>query len=405
MTVTRTALTAVAGLALATVLALLIGKSAADTITLVGLAAGVAVAVGLLGAGLMHLLRHRQLVVSLTVVALTAVVAVAIGAWSAGRAMFFSSEDLDALSVVMIAAGTVAVCIALVLAERVAMSSRSLDEAATRIGAGDAVGNGQRPSIREFADLAQRLEDTAARLEVARAREQALGRSRRELVSWVSHDLRTPLARIRAVSEALGDGLAEDPETLARYHCTLRTEAERLGGLIDDLFELSRIQAGALRLQLERVSVADLVSDALAAAAPSAMAKGVRLEGRMDSAVPELRLSTREFGRVLGNLLDNAIRETPAGGAVAVTAGTHGEAVWVSVSDTCGGIDEADVPRVFDTAFRGERARTPTSETRAGLGLAIARGLVEAHRGEISVANTEDGCRFVVTVPVDPDVH
>lgn len=403
MTLTRTALTAVAGLALATILALLAGKSAGDTATLVGLSAGGAVAVGLVGAGLMHLLRHRSLIVSLAVVALTAVVAVAIGAWSAGRAMFLSAEDLDTLSVVVIAAGTVAVCTALVLAERVAMSSRALVEAATRIGEGDTVGNGQRPSIREFASLAERLEDTAARLEAARSREQALDRARRELVSWVSHDLRTPLAGIRAVSEALEDGLVDDPETLARYHRTLRAEAEQLGGLVDDLFELSRIQAGALRLSLEPVALGDLVSDALAAADPAARAKGVRLEGRMEGVVPELRLSAREFGRVLSNLLDNAIRETPPGGAVTVTAGGDTDRAWVSVADTCGGIDEADVPRVFDTAFRGERARTPTGETGAGLGLAIARGLVEAHRGDISVTNVEGGCRFEVTVPVDPE--
>lgn len=401
--VVRAAAIAVVGLALAVLVAVLNRESAADTVTLIGIAAGGALAVGLLGAGLLHLLKRESVVVGLMVVALTSVTAVMVGAWSAGRAMFLAEEDLHALGVVVIAAGTVGLCVALVLAELVAMASRSLGEVASRLGeAAGGDGPGERrerpPSLREFADLAARLEDTSNRLEAARAHEQALDRSRRELVSWVSHDLRTPLAGIRAISEALVDGVADDPETYARYLRMLQAESDRLSVLIEDLFELSRIHAGAVRLRLELVSLDEVVSDALAAAESLAAAKGIQLVGEPRHGEP-IHLSPPEIGRVLGNLLGNAVRETPEGGRVTVTTGDDGEHAWVSVADTCGGIAREDLPRVFDTAFRGEHARTPSGHAGAGLGLAIARGLVEAHGGDIGVTNTEIGCRFLVRLP------
>lgn len=371
MTVQRTVLAAFAGLALATLLAFSAGKSPADTLVLIGVAAGAALVVGLIGAVLLHALRGASFLVSMTVVALTSAASVMVGAWSAGRAMFLSGEDLDTLGVVVVAAGTVGVCAALVLAARVARAGRSL------------VDGDERPSIREFAELADRLEE-------AKARE-------REVAAWVSHDLRTPLAGIRAISEALEDDLVTDPETLARYHRTLREETDRLAGLVDDLFELSRINAGAVRLRPEPLPLVDVLSDALASADPLATAASVRLHGELRGAVPEVPLAAREFGRVLRNLLENAIARSP-GGTVTVTAGADDGHAWVAVADTCGGIPAADLPHVFDTGFRGERARTP-GDAGGGLGLAIAKGLVEAHDGDITVANTDGGCRFVVRVP------
>jgi len=238
------------------------------------------------------------------------------------------------------------------------------------------------------------------KLEATRARERALEGSRRELVAWVSHDLRTPLAGIRAIAEALEDRVTTDPGDVARYHRTLRQEADRLAGLVDDLFELSRINAGTLRLELERASLGDLVSDALAAAAPVARAKGVRLEGRLDGQAPEVDLSVPEIARVFRNLLENAIRHTPSEKAVLVEAGVRDGHAEVAVADACGGIPAEDLDRVFDLAFRGEAARTPGDSGGAGLGLAIARGIVEAHHGQIVVENRGEGCRFTVRLPL-----
>jgi signal transduction histidine kinase len=250
----------------------------------------------------------------------------------------------------------------------------------------------------ELARLRLELEETSRRLDEARARETTLDVSRRELVAWVSHDLRTPLAGIRAVVEALEDGVVQDPTTVARYYTTLRIECDRLSGLVDDLFELSRTQAGVLRLEFERVSLGDLVSDAVATAAPVATAKGVHLEGHLDGAPPELSVSVPELLRALRNILENAIRHAPADGTVVVEAGREAGRAYISVRDNGGGIPESDLARVFDVAFRGDAARTPGDG--AGLGLAIARGLIEAHHGEVSVRNENGGACFTVRLPL-----
>src|SRR6266545_4317683 len=234
--------------------------------------------------------------------------------------------------------------------------------------------------------LGRRLAAAAMWADEARAQERAAEAHRRDLVAWVSHDLRTPLAGMRAMAEALEDGVVVDPETVAEYHRRIRVETDRMAGLVDDLFELSRITAGALRLSLARVALGDVVSDAVASAAPVAAARGVRLVAE-ESGWPVVRASEPELSRILANLLRNAIRYTPSDGTVTVSGGRDGDGGWFAVTDGCGGIPDADLPRVFDVAFRGEAARTPGSG--GGLGLAIVRGLVEAHQGAVAVHNVD----------------
>ncbi len=386
-----------------------VGMGAAESVRMAASAMAAAAGTGVAGAGLLAVLRHRSIRIQVVVVVLTAVVAVGAGTLLSAARMYVAAHDLHALAVVLMAGGTVGVVAALVLGDRVVSGSRSLRDTVRLIGddgggpaaAGSNVaGRLHRPAGEELVALGDELERMSARLADARASEQALEGSRRELVAWVSHDLRTPLAAIRAMTEALEDGVVDDPVTVARYHRTLRQESDRLAELVDDLFELSRIQAGALRLQMERASLSDLVSDALAAAGAVASAKGVRLEGTMRDEPPELVLSTPEVSRVLRNLLENAISHTPSDGTVWVEAGVEQDAVYVSVADGCGGIEPAHLERVFDLAFRGEGARTPGADNGAGLGLAIAKGLVDAHAGEIVVANDGPGCRFTVRLPL-----
>ena len=198
------------------------------------------------------------------------------------------------------------------------------------------------------------------------------------------------------MSEALEDGMAKDPD---RYFRQIRTEVERLNRMVGDLFELSRIHAGALSLNPARMSVYDLIGDALAGADPLAREHGVRLVGERVDAVP-VEVDGKEMTRVLANLLVNAIRHTPADGTVAVAAEDRDGAVTLSVTDGCGGIPDDDLPRVFDTGWRGTAARTPPGG--AGLGLAIVRGIVEAHPGRAEVRNVAGGCRFELTLPVAP---
>ncbi|MFJ6574090.1 sensor histidine kinase [Streptomyces sp. NPDC091292] len=349
---------------------------------------------GLLGAGALLLLRHRSLTVSLTVVSAVAVTAMLAGTLAVAWAMFLSPHDLTVVTTVVAMAAVVSLATALLLGRWVVARSRALTLAARSFGDGGSFAAPTAPATAELAALASELEATSRKLAASRDRERALETSRRELVAWISHDLRTPLAGLRAMSEALEDGMAADPD---RYLRQIRTEVERLNGMVGDLFELSRIHAGALALTPSRMSVYDLVGDAIAGADALAREHGVRLVGDRIDAVP-VDVDGKEMSRVLGNLLVNAIRRTPADGTVAVAARLDGEGVVVSVTDGCGGIPEEDLGRVFDTGWRGTSARTPPAG--AGLGLAIVRGIVEAHRGRASVRNVVGGCRFEVLLPL-----
>jgi signal transduction histidine kinase len=376
--------------------------TAADAAELSGIAAAVTL-IGLgTGAIALRALRRHPLGTQIAALTLTTIASVMAGAFAASRAMFISSHDLNILSVVLLAAGTVGVSSALVMGRQVGAASSSLVNVARRVGCetGQPTNVSPQWAAQEFAELAHELQVMEIRLDNARCREQTLEASRRELVAWVSHDLRTPLAGMRAIVEALDDRVVDDPTTVARYCRTLREEVDRLTALVDDLFELSRTQAGVLRLQYERVSLGDLVSDAIAGSAPVAAAKGVRLEGRMIGPPPELMASAPEVLRVLRNLLENAIRHTPSDGSVVVEAGVDDlepDQVYVEVRDTGGGVPEADLAHVFDVAFRSDRARTPGNGS--GLGLAIAKGFVEAHRGDLTVVNANGGARFMLRLP------
>jgi signal transduction histidine kinase len=393
-----------AGLAGAVAAAAAGGFPAGDAARLVAYSVAGAAVAGVVAGGLLWALRRATIGLQVAVAALAAVLAVAIGvAWAASQ-MFIMKHDLRVLWVVLISAGTVGLIVAVLLGRRVADASRSVGEMARRLGetGPEPMGGRSRSTAPgELAALATELEQTSARLAAAQAQAAALERSRRELVAWVSHDLRTPLAGVRAMVEALEDRVVEDDETVARYYATMRREIDRLAGLVNDLFELSRIQSGALSLDIESVALDELVGDAVAGAAIAAAAKGIDLRGEVGEPSPVVELSTPEMVRVVRNLLDNAIRHTPSGGVVVITAGLDatGDGAEVAVQDACGGIPEQDLDSVFEMAYRGDAARTP-GDGGGGLGLAVARGLVEAHHGEISVHNSGPGCRFTVRLPL-----
>jgi signal transduction histidine kinase len=277
--------------------------------------------------------------------------------------------------------------------------SRQLHEGARRFGeSGEYDAEVGGPA--EFTALNDQLRESSRKLAEAREREEKLEESRRELVSWVSHDLRTPLAGLRAMAEALEDGMVDDP---ARFHRQITAEVNRTVRMVDDLFELSQIHAGVLVPSPQTVALGDLVSESLAAAESVAASKGVHLDGHVDGDVL-VHVDPNAMSRIIGNLLMNAIRHTPSDGAVQIRGWSSADSVELSVRDGCGGIPRDDIPRVFDVAFRGGAARTPdaepgTSGSGAGLGLAIVRGLIEVHRGKVEVENVGDGCRFVVTIP------
>ncbi|WUK32503.1 HAMP domain-containing histidine kinase [Streptomyces sp. NBC_00370] len=352
-----------------------------------------AAAAGLVGAVALRLLRDRSVTVGLTVVAAVAVTAMLAGTLGVAQAMFLSRHDLSVVTTVTAMAAAVSLATALLLGRWVVARSRDLALAARSFGDGGSFDAPGGPATAELTELSRELAATSAKLAVSRERERALETSRRELVAWISHDLRTPLAGLRAMSEALEDGVVPDQ---ARYFRQISAEVARLDSMVGDLFELSRIHAGSLALTPTRMSAYDLVGEALAGADPVAREHGVRLVGADVEAVP-IEVDGKEMTRVLANLLINAIHRTPADGTVAVAAELRAGSVVLSVTDGCGGIPAEDLARVFDTGWRGTEARTPPGG--AGLGLAIVRGIVEAHAGRAAVRNVAGGCRFEVTLP------
>jgi len=374
-----------------------------DTLEIVGIAAGGAGCVGIVGLLVLRLLRGRSLRAALFAIALASVLAMAAGIVGAAHAMFISQADFGTVLVVCVSAGMVALTMAALLGRSVAADSKALRSALRALGSNPdhisrrTTGTDSAPRLAtsEMASLSRELAATSMRLAESREREQALERSRRELVAWVSHDLRTPLAGLRAMAEALEDGVAADP---ARYHVQMRQAVERLTGMVGDLFELSRIHAGALRLSLQQVWLADLVDDAVAGAHPLAQARRVRLAADIHAPLA-VQADAREMSRALTNLVVNAIRHTPGDGTVRVEAGQHDGYAVLTVTDACGGIPEEHLARVFDVAWRGSDARTPDPYAGAGLGLAIVRGIVEAHSGDVDVRNISGGCRFEVRLP------
>ena len=239
----------------------------------------------------------------------------------------------------------------------------------------------------------------AAQLELMQQKQQELDTLRRDLVAWVSHDLRTPLTSMRAVLEALADGVVDDPETVERYYRVAQQDIRSLSHLIDDLFDVSQIDAGGLMLDRAANSIGDLISDTIESFSETARRQGIELAGAVQPGVDPVQMDAPRIGRVLANLTANALRHTPAGGRVHLAARRLGSSVEVEVTDSGEGIRPEDLPYIFDRFYRGEKSRSRATGG-AGLGLAIARGIVEAHGGSIRAeSEAGHGARFVFMWP------
>jgi signal transduction histidine kinase len=398
---TATIIVVAVGLAIAIVIAVVAGVPVNDTAILVlATTFGSALATAI-GALIVRRFRGRPVRAQALVVALSSLLVTVSGVVVAALAMFISTHDLVALFVVMVVAAAVAIGAAVQLGSDIGAGARQVGAfAQTMTGETSITGDAVVTGPGELASLVEELANVSGRLDESRRRERALESSRRELIAWVSHDLRSPLATIRAMAEALDDRVADDDLTIRRYHAQIRSDVERLTSLVDDLFELSRINSGSLPVDRELAGLADVVTDALADARARAEVKGVTVIDRIAS-LPAVDVSAREFARALNNLLDNAIRHTPPGGQVVVDAQADHDGAMLRVVDECGGIPEPDLSRVFDIAFRGDGARGK-DERGGGLGLAIAKGLVEAHDGTVDVANHDRGCLFTVWLPAPP---
>jgi signal transduction histidine kinase len=313
--------------------------------------------------------------------------------------MFLSQHDLGVLGLLLFFAAALSIFFGATQGQMLADSIAVLTRAARRMAEGNLGTRVVVTRVDEIGELAEAFNRMAVQLEEYTTRQRDAEQARRDLIAAVSHDLRTPLSSIRAMVEALCDHVVADPETVDRYHQTIRSETERLNALIGDLFELSRIEAGAVELHPEPASLYDLISDTLRSMGPRAEAKKVVLDGDVPPNLPMVRIDLGRIQRVLVNLVENAIRHTPENGRITLTAVDVGREVRVDVTDTGEGIAEADLPAVFDRFYRGEKSRSRDAGG-AGLGLAIARGLVEAQGGRIWVQSTKgQGSVFSFTLP------
>jgi signal transduction histidine kinase len=327
------------------------------------IAAGTAALVGAAGALVVAVVARRSVSWAALIAPLAVVFSVAAGVLISVQAMFISATDARLLLWMLLAAVPVALAFGVLLAYRLHV-----------------------------------LDQASARAQAERERDAEVERKRREMVAWVSHDLRTPLAGLRAMAEALEDGIATDPD---RYYRQINEEVDRLSTMVDDLAALSRLQSGSLRLSLEQVNLGDLLSDTLASTDPVAAARGIELVGEVEGAVAA-RVDPREVERALMNLVMNAIRHTPDDGTVHVFVRLDGADALIGVEDGCGGLTSDELARAFEAGWRGSDARTPGVGEGAGLGLAIVRGVAEAHGGHANVVNIDHGCRFLVRLPLEP---
>jgi signal transduction histidine kinase len=370
--------------------------------------------IGLVGLGLLHLVRNRSLRDQLIIVTLLPVLAVAATVLINVQLMFLSGHDSLVILTALLTSVLLAVVGALLVVRRIVRASREVgaglhqlmsDSSAGRLSAAAAAtdsatvaGSG---APQEFAQVLHDLAETRRTLAESRERERAAERSRQELVSFMSHDLRTPLAGLRALAEGLEDGVISD---VPRAMSQLRGTVSRMTVLVDNLFALSRVQHGARPSKPAMlVSLTELIRDVASESVATAQAMNVTLEVDLpdDDRLAVLG-SSDDLARALANLAGNAIRHTRAGRGVRLEGRrTEDGHLRLTVVDGCGGIPDDHLARVFDAGWRGSPSRSEVDRG-AGLGLAITRGVVESHAGEISVRNVSGGCRFDVTLPPPP---
>ena len=316
------------------------------------------------------------------------------------RLMFASEHDLLLATVLLAFAAGIAMVLGYFLSSAVTDKISTLTRAANIIAEGDLSVRVAADGSDEISQLAHTFNKMIERLEETNRKQRELDRLRRDLIAWIGHDLRTPLASMRAILEALADGVVTEPTTVKRYLLTAQRDIQSLSTLIDDLFEMAQIDAGGMQLDKRTNSVVDLISDTLEGFSALAQEKGVYLSGQAASGVDPVRVDARQVGRVLSNLVGNAIRHTPTGGHIEVQASVRdAQTVLVEVCDSGEGIPPESVARVFEQFYRAEQSRNRATGG-TGLGLAIAKSIIEAHGGYIGVESTPgQGARFYFTLP------
>jgi signal transduction histidine kinase len=368
--------------------------------------AGLALAVGLAALGRAE---TRDLIAPLAVAVVLTVAATAVASRKLTRGSLRARFVAIAAFAVVLGLVNLAVLASLMLVseqDAKVVAVLLIYAAAVAIGGGLAAGRASALAIERISSTAMRMADGdldvragsvggGAGLAIAQRRERAIEAQRRDLIVAVSHDLRTPLADLQAMAEAIEDRVVSDPAAVAEYAGRMNASVDSLARLVDDLFEFVSIDADAIEAERERLRVVQVVDRAVAACDVQAALKGLHLRTELGDAA-EAECSPR-LTRVLQNLLSNAIRHTPADGTVSVQAHREPGAIELAVTDTGEGIDAEAIERVFEPFWRGDEARTTDG---TGLGLALAKRIVESLGGRIEVESAPPaGARFAVVVP------
>jgi len=359
---------------------------------------GISVAIGV---GWLTWEHHRLgLRLQLAATYLVGVVIVLVNLIVTSGLMFLSNHDWSLLSLLLIFSGAVSVFFAFFLSAQLGRQVDKIVLGAQQVAAGHLETRVAVGGSKELSELARTFNKMASQLEGSFKKQHEMEQNRKELVAAISHDLRTPLASLRLMAEAVSDGVADEAQSRV-FLQRMRGEVEYMTGLIEDLFELSQLDAGAIKLHCERGNLADLISDTLESLRAQADSKHQKLEGAILTELPELSFDSRKLQRVLNNLVGNAIRYTQEGGEVLIVAQQKQDHMKVCVIDNGEGIPAADLERIFEPFYRGERSRG-REQGGTGLGLAIARGLIEAHGGLIWAENLAKGSRFTFELPLPP---
>jgi len=337
----------------------------------------------------------------LTVIALT-VLMIFLNVWVIARFTFIESHYISLTTALLIFAGLTALTIGFFTSKTMTDRLSKLTDATNELAKGNLTTRLQIPGNDEIAQLATTFNMMAHNLQEVDEQKRQLEQTRRDLIAWVSHDLRTPLASMRVMLEAMADGVVTDKETVDRYMNNSLAEIEHLSHLIEDLFELAQLDVGHLQLDYQEASIRDMISDTIGSAMVKANQHSITLKGEVDETVDLIQMAPDKIQRVLSNLVDNAIKYTPENESVTVRAYCGGDDLRIDIHNSGSYIPQDVLPRLFESFYRGERSRPQDEDgvRGTGLGLAIARGFIEAHGGHIWATSTEaDGTTFSFTIP------
>jgi len=314
-----------------------------------------------------------------------------------GLLMFVSGHDAELVALIVVFVGVIAVVAGQRLAAAIMHDVEAVRDGLMAVGRGERelrIATTGSDELAELADAANAMIEQLHSEEGARDQSDT---ARRGLVAAVSHDLRTPITSLRLLADAVGDDIV-DEDTRRSYLDRMRTHIDALGALIDDLFELSRLEAGDIRWSLERVPLRELVGETVEAMRVQADLKGVAVHAEVPLELGAARANPEKLQRVLFNLIQNAIRHTPADGSVVVRAEPVADRIEIEVADTGDGIAALDREQVFEAFYRGG-ADTSRTSGGAGLGLAVSRAIVEAHGGKIWLPESAAGTRVRFSLP------